>query len=364
VSTLASKHRCLDVTVRSDDAGKTMSRLVPVLGRSLALPGATLPAAAAAVTLLAGCPATVGDQCDEAEATQIAYASDGTPAYTGQALLIASCGGSSYCHTQTPMVPRFGAPADLVFDPLLVEGATDEEEAQRRLLRAASTTHRYRDAVYASVVSGTMPPRGRPPVPDLREAAAAFRTYTGPTDMRGTELPAINSASGAEMLRDWLACRAPVSGRTVAATDPAPSAPTPASEPTPAAHPDTGPCAPVGDTVPRRATELEPTWSSIHVNVIRPSCATAGCHIGASSFNMLDLSDREDAYMALTTRDSTAGCGMRSYVTPGDADPMMSLFIDKLQPTPTCGGRMPPSGLSADVVAVIEEWVMNGAMND
>ncbi len=341
-----------------------MLRLVPVLGRSLALSGATLSAAAATATLLAGCPATVGEQCDDAEALEIAYAADGTPAYTGQALLIASCGGSSYCHTQTPMVPRFGAPADLVFDPLLVEGAPDEEEAQLRLLRAAATTHRYRDAVYASVVSGTMPPRGRPPVPDLREAAAAFRTY-GPLDPpTGSPLPAINSAEGAEMLRNWLACRGPVIERTLPSSDPVTCVSDADCELTRTCDPGTGECRPVGDTVPRRATDLEPTWSSIHANVIRTSCATSGCHIGASSFNMLDLSDREDAYVALTTRDGSAGCGMRSYVTPGDADPMMSLFIDKLQVMPSCGGRMPPSGLSADVVAVIEEWVMNGAMND
>ena len=68
--------------------------------------------------------------------------------------------------------------------------------------------------------------------------------------------------------------------------------------------------------------------------------------------------------MALTTRDASSGCGMRSYVTPGSTDPAMSVLLDKLQVMPSCGGRMPPSGLSADVVAVIQQWVMNGAMND
>lgn len=311
---------------------------------------------------LAGCPATVGNRCDMAEATRVAYASDGSPAYIGQALLITSCGGSSYCHTQTPMVPRFGAPADLVFDPLLVEGG-DTTAAERRLLRALGTIHRHRDAIYASVVSGTMPPRGRPPVPDLREASAAYRTYAGASDTTGTPLPAIQTPEGAEMLRNWLACGSPMVERTEPA-DPIPCTSNSQCVVTGACDLDLGECRPIGAVVPRRATALTPTWSSIHTNVVRPSCATTGCHVGASSFNMLDLSSREEAYVALTTRNASAVCGMRPYLTPGSGEPMMSVLLDKLQPTPTCGGRMPPSGLSAEVVAVIRQWVENGAMND
>ena len=316
-------------------------------------------------SLLSGCPATVGDTCDLAVARRVAYSADGQPAYEGQALLITSCGGSSYCHTQSPtssMVPRYGAPADLVFDPLTIDGAADEAEAQARLLRAVSVTHRHRDAVYASVVSGVMPPRGRPPVPDLREAAAAYRTYAGASDAEGTALPGIQTTEGEEILRNWLACGSPVVERT---TEPATVLPCTSNadcEVTRACDTDLGECRPVGDIVARRETELVPTWSSIHANVIRPSCATVGCHIGASAYNMLDLSDREDAYVALTTRQATMDCGSRDYVSGGD--PAMSVLIDKLQVMPSCGSRMPPSGLSADTVAVITEWVMLGAMND
>jgi hypothetical protein len=318
--------------------------------------------------LLSGCPATVGDTCtseDLARARRVAYSSDGLPAYEGQALMITSCGGASYCHTQTPTsstVPRYGAPADLDFDPLIVDGAPDEQEAQARLLAAVGAIHRHRDAVYASVVSGVMPPRGRPPVPDLREAAAAYRTYAGASDMTGTPLPAIQTTEGEEILRNWLACGSPVVERTSEPATILPCTQNSDCDVTRACDLDLGECRPVGDVVARRATELTPTWSSIHANVIRPSCATVGCHIGASSFNMLDLSDRAMAYEALTTRDATAGCGMRSYVTAGD--PSMSVLIDKIQVMPSCGGRMPPSGLSAETVAVITEWVMNGAMND
>jgi hypothetical protein len=314
-------------------------------------------------TSLAGCPATVGDACDLDEAREVVYAADGTPAYAGQALLVTSCGGGSYCHTQTPMAPRYGAPGDLVFDVLLVDGAVDEDDALRRLFRAQNAAYRHRDGVYASVVSGTMPPVGRPPVPDLREAASAFRRYTGPMDTTGTPLPLVQSEEGREILRNWLACGAPVVERTTEADLPTCERDADCAV-TGVCLMDTGECRPVGDVVEVRPTALEPTWTSIFVNVIRPSCASVGCHVGASAFNMLDLSDREMAYEALTTRDASTFCSERPYVTPGSSDPTMSVLLDKLQPTPTCGGRMPPSGLSADVAMVIEEWVMLGAMND
>ncbi|GAB4202045.1 MAG: hypothetical protein OHK0013_14840 [Sandaracinaceae bacterium] len=324
---------------------------------------AWVTALAASAFPLAGCPPTVGDDCDLDQAREVVYAADGTPAYAGQALLLTSCGGSSYCHTQTPMAPRFGAPGDLVFDTLLVDGAVDEDEALERLFRARSAAYRHRDGVYASVVTGTMPPAGRPPVPDLREAASAYRRYDGPMDRTGTPLPFVQSTEGREILRNWLACGAPVVERTTDAD--LPLCTTNADCPiTGVCLLDTGECQPVGDVVEVRPTALEPTWSSIFVNVIRPSCATTGCHVGASAFNMLDLSDRDMAYTALTTRDASSFCGERPYVTPGSTDVSMSVLLDKLQPTPTCGGRMPPSGLGAEVAMVVEEWVMRGAMND
>jgi hypothetical protein len=311
---------------------------------------------------LAGCPPTVGDACDLDDAREVVYAADGSPAYAGQALLMTSCGGESYCHTQTPTAPRFGAPADLVFDVLPVDGAVDEDEALARLFRAQNAAYRHRDGVYGSVVTGTMPPAGRPPVPDLREAASAFRRYAGPMDATGTLLPPVQSPEGREILRNWLACGAPVVERSAAVDLPICTRGSDCVSGV--CLPDTGECQPVGDVVEPRPVALEPTWTSIFSNVIRRSCATAGCHVGASAFNMLDLSDREMAYEALTTRNASALCGERPYVTAGTSDPTMSVLLDKLQPTPTCGGRMPPSGLSADVARVVEAWVMRGAMND
>jgi hypothetical protein len=73
--------------------------------RALTL-SAPLLATLATATFASGCPATVGDECttdDLARARRVAYTGDGQPAYEGQALLISSCGGASYCHTQTPI---------------------------------------------------------------------------------------------------------------------------------------------------------------------------------------------------------------------------------------------------------------------
>lgn len=314
-----------------------------------------------ATAALSGCPAQVGDECDLDAAREVVYAADGTPAYAGQALLLSSCGASSYCHTQTEGAQRFGAPADLVFDLLLTDGAPDAEAAQRRLRRAQTSAYRHRDLVFNSVVSGAMPPAGRTPVPDLREASDAWRRYASAMDTTGTPLPHAQSAEGEEILRNWLACGSPVVEATVEGDLP-PCESNADCAITNVCDTDLGTCQPVGDIVAPRPTALEPTWTSIFSNVIRPTCATVGCHQGASAFNMLDLSDRTMAYTALTTRDASAGCGMAPYVTAGD--PTMSVLIDKLQPVPSCGGRMPPSGLNTETVAVITEWVMRGAMND
>lgn len=314
--------------------------------------------------LTAGCPATVGSACDESAAYDVAYNSEGEPAYVGQAIMIASCGGSSYCHTQTDGVPRFGAPADLVFDPVLTDSGDSEdgEATQRRLLHAWRETLSHRDAVYASVVTSTMPPAGRGTVPDLRQAAAAYRTYSGASDTEGTPLPGVLTTEGRELLRNWLACGAPVVGRSRAEA-PEVACTTNADCPVSGVCLSTGVCDPVGDFVERRSTgTLEPTWDSLFTNVFQPTCAVSGCHAGASAFNGLDFSDSATAYTLVTTGTATSGCGGASYVIAGDS--ASSYLLDKMSSSPSCGATMPPTGaLSSTTLDVIAAWIDAGAAN-
>jgi hypothetical protein len=314
--------------------------------------------AGALLGALGGCPATVGRDCDAEDlalAREVVYAPDGSPAYAGQALVVASCGGTAFCHTQTAGAQRFGAPADLVFDPLVVDGV-DEAAEQRRLREAVLSLYRHRDDVYTSVVNGTMPPSGGP-APDLREAATSYRRYASATDAVGTPLPAVQTAEGREILRNWLACGAPVVERA----EPSPiAAPCGSDEDCPLSNRcevERGECAPIGDVVGCRLGEgLTPTWSSIHEHVVGPACALAGCHGAGSS--VLDLSDEAAAYATLTSGEPIA-CDMDGYVVPGDAPG--SYLAQKLLGTAPCGDRMPPAGLCAPVRDVILAWIDAGA---
>jgi hypothetical protein len=314
--------------------------------------------------LLGGCRATVGTTCSPEEllrAREVVYAPDGSPAYAGQALVVSSCGGSAVCHTSSDGARRFGAPADLVFDVVLVEGP-DEDAEQARLRDAQRALYRHRDAVYTSVVNGTMPPAGRGDVPDLREAATMFRRYAGLDDAVGTPLPAVQSAEGREILRTWLACGVPLVER---------------SSPPSVLHPctadadctisgrcveDFGECAPIGDVVDCRVGEgLVPTWSSIHGEVIAPSCAVPGCHVGATAFNGLDFADEARAYELLVSGSTTlVSCG-GPLLTPGD--PAASYVFAKMEGAlpSSCGSRMPPTGLCRSTLEVIRTWIEAGA---
>jgi hypothetical protein len=331
--------------------------LVDVIGR-LIDPARMIRARYAAVPFIAfalgGCPATVGSVCtpeDQARAERLVYQADGTPAYEGQAMMLTSCGGQSFCHTQNDGadINHFGAPAGLDFDPFLVNDCGEVEPQQERLFRARNALYRHRNDIYASIVTGTMPPRG------MTRGASAFRSYTSATDTVGTAMPAINSPEGREIVRNWLACGVPVVEATTniganCTTDSDCSA---------------GTCDPGGQCVvgniesARSGTAGGATWSSVYSGIIQPNCATSGCHTGATPASNLDLSSAASAYTTLTTRSS---CSM-PFVAAGNPDG--SFLIDKIShPTPRCGGVMPPSMLCSDDIASIRAWVQGGALNN
>jgi hypothetical protein len=123
-----------------------------------------------------------------------------------------------------------------------------------------------------------------------------------------------------------------------------------------------GECAPVGDVIDCRVGEgLEPTWASIHAEVIAPSCAIVGCHAGASAFNGLDFSDEARAYDLLAGGSTTVGACGGPLLTPGD--PAGSYVFAKMEGAlpSSCGSRMPPSGLCRSTLEVIRRWIEAGA---
>lgn len=158
------------------------------------------------VTLVVGgCQPELGE-CDlEAARSPIYYDENGFPGYPGQALVEVSCGAGAFCHTQgIPAEDRLGAPVGIDLD---VAVALDPAEVEGRLRYARRVAWNLRHSIYAQVLAGSMPP---PPPSGATAlgAGARYRAYRGTAEERA--LPAIDSAEGHEILRNWLACGAQI----------------------------------------------------------------------------------------------------------------------------------------------------------
>ena len=316
-----------------------------------------------------GCAPTVGTECDMAAATSIVYDPFGSPAYVGQSMMITSCGvNGAYCHAASPQ-DRYGAPFGMDFDPILADNEVfdgNRDRGEARLFAIRTRIFDMRDDIYAQVVGGQMPPRGigSARVDDALAMGGGYHAYTGPGDLVGTSVPTIHSAEGHAILRNWLACGAPM----IEGVTPAMSL---------ACHHDAectitgscvvtaGVCGTVGASTPAHAIDIQPTWDSIYTTVIQHTCATGGCHDAASApfSGHLDMSTADLAYADLVgvAADHTE-CGTR--VAPGN--PGGSFLLAKLDGTQshgTCGDTMPIGGmLPTPVRGAIQTWITNGAL--
>jgi hypothetical protein len=108
------------------------------------------------------------------------------------------------------------------------------------------------------------------------------------------------------------------------------------------------------------AGTLQPTFQSIQDHVFTPICTA--CHAGASAPLGLRL-DAGAAY-ALLVNASSVESPSQFRVQPGNPD--ASYLIQKLEGTAAVGGRMPLGGtpLPPETIAVIRQWITNGATND
>lgn len=103
-------------------------------------------------------------------------------------------------------------------------------------------------------------------------------------------------------------------------------------------------------------------FSAIQSNVFTPTCATAGCHIGAGAPQGLRLDDANSYGLLVGVASSENAALMR--VNPGNPD--ISYLIQKLEGTASVGERMPFGGQALDqtVIAVIRQWITDGAIDD
>jgi hypothetical protein len=181
----------------------------------------------------------------------------------------------------------------------------------------------------------------------------------------GTPLPEWGTAEATDIVRNWLACNAPVVARSELA-------PTEGDRLTECPSVDGEVCVYSGQAAPLP----EPTWSSIYDVVILPLCV--GCHAPGGVASFLDLTgEAEDmsdwasaAHMALVnvpvSVDGACFATQAINVIPGNPDE--SLMIVKMRNEQTCGQEMPIAGgvqtIPNPVIAIIEEWILDGAPNN
>lgn len=345
------------------------------------------------------CLPDVGE-CDEVAAREVVFLDTGTkvdsengqPMFAGQALMQATCGNGQFCHSDAAAGPlRYGVPRGLDFDFGLVctDGPCrpfDEQierlhDSQREVLSHASL-------VLALVRSGSMPPgaAGQDVIrrsPDFRMidlAPGAVYTLATQTfacadlppgscaggettrDVDNPKLPSLGTPEGNEILRNWIACGAPVVEST--------------SEP--GSFATGGDCSipgeqgHAGSCIVRISAPIEAplqTWTSIYETVILPRCGES-CHTPSDQANyelsQLDLSSQLAAYANIVGREAAGKeCdGRGTLVVQGDPD--QSIFLQKMERTSDCGDPMPTgtSALDPSVVAVIRAWIASGAPND
>lgn len=290
-----------------------------------------------AAMLLAACTPELG-ACDADRATRVAYfPADGSSAYEGQALMIASCGGADLCHGADAIGSRRrGVPVGLELDVRLASTTALADDAEHaRLERGRELVVQHAGRILEALDHGTMPPAAIEP----DELSASYLSSAG------SPLPPIRSPEAREILRNWLACGAPVVERTVA-------------------HPEGVPAVvvPALDVPP-----IQPTWPSIFREVLLARrCGNRYCHGDAAAADVglhIDERDCDATHRALVgARASGAHCGggptARTLVTPGDA--ASSILLDKLTPgSRVCGDPM--AALRPVDLEAIRAWIDEGA---
>lgn len=306
--------------------------------------------------------------CDDDAARDVVYDAAGQPMYAGQAMLVDSCGGGgAYCHASSAH-DRYGVPAGLDFAalPLAVPAGFIDDRGLRDLVATQERIHRMRNAIWASVTSGSMPPGAVG-----RETEAHQHGWVvDPSNVSmDRPLPALDSPDGRALLRNWLACGAPIVERYT----PYALASCTSGVVCPSGRCEGGRCEPAGDVVPRLTRPIEPTWTAIFTQVIEPGCTRATCHApdparGRPAAAGLDLTESGAARLALVgtpaSEDRAAGaeCGGAGRIRVVPNDPDGSLLVAKLGDAPPCGDAM-PFGVPVDPVYVdaVRAWIEAGA---
>lgn len=313
------------------------TRFVPALLGALAL-GAV------------ACGEDVGSCDDPVEARDTVLVGNGSVQYAGQAIMNQSCANGS-CHASGASgESRSGAPKHLNFDlrPAKSSGE-DENPAGERIAKIddedlAGLRRRQqrvvdeRDVIWEQVKKNLMPPDGA--FAALRELTKLFDTEEGDVCTASKEsFDPITSSKSKEVLRNWLACGAPIVETNSELVEKRTAG-------------TVGYQYPVCGGGEIDISSIE----DVQTRIFGEYCS--GCH---PSVNDPDLSDADMSFASLVEDDSEA-CDGKPFVTPGDVE--KSYLIDLLtKEEPGCHRRMPDGGdpLSEAEIQAVADWIEAGA---
>jgi hypothetical protein len=286
-----------------------------------------------AVTV-AGCGEDLGT-CQMDAATQVIYASNGTPYYAGQGLVQAGC-AEGVCHSvYAENATRRGAPHGLNFDvaPLTSGSSAADISALRD---GISHVRDNASELWGEISAETMPPG---------EAGKRGDQTWKAANGDAVPLTNIDTDLAKATIRNWLACGAPLVAGVTGAASAASS------------------LGRVVDPLENMSTDA-PTFATVYDTVFS-TCKT--CHNGTVVKLGLDLTTATTAYATLVDKAAFTGggegkCGSatQKLVTPGKCQE--SLVYLKLRPNPPCGDQMPIGpALPAASVQLLCDWIDAGA---
>jgi hypothetical protein len=348
--------------------------------RSSLLSSAVSLAGLTGLSMTAGCD-DLG-KCDEGAArTPVLVGS--TVMYAGQAIMVQTC--ATGCHASSATGDaRVGAPKGLDFDVrpatatggLSANGAVNVDPASLANLRARQRkVYDQRYEIWEQVESDYMPPEGKGKAfRELSPGTAVTVNADGTGSCtRGEALPSISKGSSQKILKNWLACKAPVV-ETQSAELTARVAGT-AGDQWPQLSCTTG-----GGTGGDGGTDggvggdasSSPTFADVFAVLASNNCNSCHSVDGAPGQKGFLLTPIEKAYSTLLGADGkggklASGCASttKPYVTPGK--PEESYLLDKIKLTSgaICGDPMFGSGLAVSSPAdaeIIRAWIAAGAV--
>ncbi len=312
-------------------------------------------------------------KCDENAARSLVVNGEGQALYAGQAIINRSCAGGQ-CHASGAAGSvRQGVPKGLDFNlepaPVLAAGAEGsvpsgglsvDATALSTLRQNQRRVFDDREEIYAQIDAELMPPPGvgaafrqAPPGAELEDSGTACS--------RGSDdVPPISAGATRRIVKNWLACGAPVVEVSNAAI------PVTALKEMPA-----GRAGSVGQQMPLCSDPTAPvTFEGLFADVFQPSCVT-GCHTEGGIWPQLDLSTVDKAFDSLTVpldpANRSMGCPTPPFVVPGK--PEESYLVAKMggseiSSLAVCGygGTMPlGQAVLQGGVLQVASWISAGA---